>query len=84
MARRFTSVVIIAGRNFSIRRQPRFPPAASRVIVGQALDLHGFRAAIQRIPLLDRSYGRIVSEHGFAVARGALEPALRCGPARHA
>ena len=62
----------------------RFHQARSIVLVGHVLDVPGFRDAIERIPLLDRSYVRIVSEPGFAVARGALETALRGGPAGHA
>ncbi len=62
----------------------RFHQARSIVLVGHVLDVPGFRDAIERIPLLDRSYVRIVSEPGFAVARGALETALRCGHAGHA
>jgi type II pantothenate kinase len=58
--------------------------ARSIVLLGHVLDVPGFRDAIERIPLLDRSYVRIVSEPGFAVARGALETALRAGPAGHA
>ncbi len=54
----------------------RFHAARSIVLVGHVLDVPGFREAIERIPLLDRSYVRIVSEPGFAVARGALEIAL--------
>jgi type II pantothenate kinase len=62
----------------------RFHQAHSIVLLGHVLDVPGFRDAIERIPLLDRSYVRIVSEPGFAVARGALETALRAGPAGHA
>lgn len=62
----------------------RFHQARSIVLVGHVLDVPGFRDAIERIPLLDRSYVRIVSEPGFAVARGALETALRDGHAGHA
>jgi type II pantothenate kinase len=62
----------------------RFHQARSIVLVGHVLDVPGFRDAIERIPLLDRSYVRIVSEPGFAVARGALETALRDDPAGHA
>lgn len=62
----------------------RFHQARSIVLVGHVLDVPGFRDAIERIPLLDRSYVRIVSEPGFAVARGALETALRFGHAGHA
>ena len=62
----------------------RFHQARSIVLVGHVLDVPGFRDAIERIPLLDRSYVRIVSEPGFAVARGALETALRGGHAGHA
>jgi type II pantothenate kinase len=58
--------------------------ARSIVLLGHVLDVPGFRDAIERIPLLDRSYVRIVSEPGFAVARGALETALRDGDAGHA
>jgi len=62
----------------------RFHQARSIVLLGHVLDVPGFRDAIERIPLLDRSYVRIVSEPGFAVARGALETALRDGHAGHA
>lgn len=62
----------------------RFHQARSIVLVGHVLDVPGFRNAIERIPLLDRSYVRIGSEPGFAVARGALETALRDGHAGHA
>ena len=62
----------------------RFHQARSIVLVGHVLDVPGFRDAIARIPLLDRSYVRIVSEPGFAVARGALETALRDEHAGHA
>jgi len=62
----------------------RFHQARSIVLVGHVLDVPGFRDAIERIPLFDRSYVRIVSEPGFAVARGALETVLRCGPPGHA
>ena len=62
----------------------RFHQARSIVLVGHVLDVPGFRDAIERIPLLDRSYVRIVSEPGFAVARGALETALRDEHAGHA
>jgi type II pantothenate kinase len=62
----------------------RFHQARSIVLLGHVLDVPGFRDAIERIPLLDRSYVRIVSEPGFAVARGALETALRDGDAGHA
>ena len=62
----------------------RFHQARSIVLVGHVLDVPGFRDAIERIPLLDRSYVRIVSEPGFAVDRGALETALRDGHAGHA
>lgn len=62
----------------------RFHQARSIVLLGHVLDVPGFRDAIERIPLLDRSYVRIVSEPGFAVARGALDTALRDGPAGHA
>jgi type II pantothenate kinase len=62
----------------------RFHQARSIVLVGHVLDVPGFRDAIERIPLLDRSYVQIVSEPGFAVARGALETALRDGHAGHA
>ena len=62
----------------------RFHQARSIVLVGHVLDVPGFRDAIERIPLLDRSYVRIVSEPGFAVARGALETALRDGHAGRA
>lgn len=62
----------------------RFHQARSIVLLGHVLDVPGFRDAIERIPLLDRSYVRIVSEPGFAVARGALETALRDGHASHA
>jgi len=62
----------------------RFHQAHSIVLLGHVLDVPGFRDAIERIPLLDRSYVRIVSEPGFAVARGALETALRDGHAGHA
>jgi len=58
----------------------RFHQARSIVLLGHTLDVPGFRDAIERIPLLDRSYVRIVSEPGFAVARGALETALRGDP----
>jgi type II pantothenate kinase len=54
----------------------RFHAARSIVLLGHVLDVPGFREAIERIPLLDRSYVRIVAEPGFAVARGALETAL--------
>lgn len=54
----------------------RFHQARSIVLLGHVLDVPGFREAIERIPLLDRSYVRIVAEPGFAVARGALETAL--------
>lgn len=57
----------------------RVHQARSIVLLGHVLDVPGFRDAIERIPLLDRSYVRIVSEPGFAVARGALETALRTG-----
>jgi len=57
----------------------RFHQARSIVLLGHVLDVPGFRDAIERIPLLDRSYVRIVSDPGFAVARGALETALRGG-----
>lgn len=62
----------------------RFHQARAIVLLGHVLDVPGFRDAIERIPLLDRSYVRIVSEPGFAVARGALETALRDGHAGHA
>jgi len=58
----------------------RVHQARSIVLLGHVLDVPGFRDVIERIPLLDRSYVRIVSEPGFAVARGALETALRSGP----
>jgi len=62
----------------------RFHQACSIVLVGHVLDVPGFRDTIERIPLLDRSYVRIVSEPGFAVARGALETALHGVPPGHA
>ncbi|MEW6273293.1 MAG: hypothetical protein AB1689_28780 [Thermodesulfobacteriota bacterium] len=62
----------------------RFHAARSIVLLGHVLDVPGFRDAIERIPLLDRSYVRIVTEPGFAVARGALESALRDGAQRRA
>ncbi|HEY8517944.1 MAG TPA: Fumble domain-containing protein [Candidatus Binatia bacterium] len=57
----------------------RFHSARSIVLLGHVLDVPGFRDAIERIPLLDRSFVRIVTDPGFAVARGALETALRDG-----
>jgi type II pantothenate kinase len=57
----------------------RFHAARSIVLLGHVLDVPGFRDAIERIPLLDRSYVRIATDPGFAVARGALETALRDG-----
>jgi len=59
----------------------RFHAARSIVLLGHVLDVPGFRDAIERIPLLDRSYVRIVTDPGFAVARGALDSALGDGGA---
>ena len=49
----------------------------SILLAGHLLDVGGFRAAVLRIPSLDPGFVRFAPDPGFAVARGALEEALR-------
>ncbi|MBU6284007.1 Fumble domain-containing protein [bacterium] len=49
----------------------------SILLAGHLLDVGGFRGAILRIPSLSPEFVRLAPDPGFAIARGALEEALR-------
>jgi len=54
----------------------------SILLAGHLLDVAEFRAAVLRIPSLDPGFVRFAPDPGHAVARGALEEALRESAAR--